>query len=325
MNAEIRSVVERSIISSLEYILSHQSANGSWVDWSLPTGESDAWTTAFVGYKLALIPKGFKDIVIESTDIASEWMLGHSKSDEGWGFNDKIGSDADSTAHAILFLTSCGAAIPERSYGRLKEFQGRDGGFSTYSPGEGFGSWTMSHPDVTPVALLALLTKHGGIDSTICLGIDYILRQRTPEGLWNSFWWDSPLYSIERNLAFLDAVSAYSDTARTLENLLQIRPRNAFERSLMISSILYADSRSPPIKIRELVRQLLVEQQPDGSWRSRSILRLTNNSCSEPWNCKDCGPLFSDPHNLFTSATVLGAISRVYELNEKISQRGDYR
>jgi hypothetical protein len=318
MNAETIGAVERSIISSLKYILSHQSANGSWVDWSLPTGESDAWTTAFLGYKLASIPKSFREIVIGSMDIASEWLLGHRHSDEGWGFNDKTGSDADSTAHAILFLASCGATIPERSYERLKEFQGRDGGFSTYSLGDGFGSWTISHPDVTPVVLLAFLTKHEGIDSIIRQGIDYVLRQRSPEGLWNSFWWDSPLYSTEKNLMLLNSFNVYPDKDRTLESLLQIRPKNAFERALMISSILYADPRSPPLKIRELLHQLLVEQQPDGSWRSEPILRLANNSCSEPWNCRDCCPLFADPHNLFTSATVLGSLSKAYELDQNV-------
>ena len=37
---------------SVDYVLSRQHADGSWVDWELPPGQSSTWTTAYVGGKL---------------------------------------------------------------------------------------------------------------------------------------------------------------------------------------------------------------------------------------------------------------------------------
>jgi hypothetical protein len=261
-----------------------------------------------VGYKLASLPQHLKAKAAPHLRAASDWLLRHPFPEGGWGYNEAVGSDADSTSFAILFLASAGRPVPETAYQRLALHQSPDGGFSTYLTGGGTGSWGVSHPDVTPIALLAMLTRaaeRGSLDK----GIEYVLGHRTPVGVWNSFWWDSFLYGTEASLAFLRAVQVETVAPTGLD---QIVPAHAFEAALLISSLFYADPRGLPAAPCDLVGRLMAEQEVDGSWKSAPILRITRSNCLEPWTSGDAGPLYPDPRRLFTTSTALHALSRMY-------------
>ena len=304
-----RRALEEGLVAGVDYVLSRQSSEGSWKDWELPPGESRVWTTAFVGYKLGGLSESFKGRSIGARRAASEWLLKSIFPDSGWGYNEAVESDADSTAHAILFLCSEGKRVPKESYRRLSEFQCADGGFSTYIAPGGTGSWVVSHPDVTPTALLALLTKYSRKDRLIQSGMSYVI-QSASSGCWNSFWWDSFLYSTAANLSLMQRAGVRFDTRRTTEALVQTNPRNAFEVALLLLTLSYADRDTWTAHAKALLDRLLGEQQIDGSWESKPILRVTNTGCSKPWELSDSGPLFRDPNRLFTSCVVLEALSR---------------
>ncbi|HET7060640.1 MAG TPA: hypothetical protein VFI43_00515, partial [Nitrosospira sp.] len=230
------------------------------------------------------------------------------------------GADADSTAHAILFLSAEGIRLSEGSYRRLEVFQSEDGGFSTYQRGDSYGSWCVSHPDVTPMALLALLTRHVEGSVAINRGIDYIIGQRSESGLWNSFWWETPLYGTNACLALLKATGGAESGGKVresmLENLLLLAPGNAFETALLLSVLMRLPDgvHAQPIlsKALALARELIVTQMTDGSWNTAPILRVTRRNCYEPWNEVDPGPLYADPNRLFTSASVVDALARLW-------------
>jgi prenyltransferase beta subunit len=312
LSAKRKEAVERSIASSLEYIFLHQSDDGSWVDCQLPPGWSDAWVTAYVGYKLRHVPGRLRRRTADSTLSASKWLLGNQYPDGGWGYNREAGSDADSTAYAILFLASEGIDVQIRSYKLLMEFQCSDGGFSTYLATGRTDSWRVSHLDVTPVVLQALLTKYVRKTPFIKKGMEYVLKQRTADGLWNSFWWDSFLYGTEVNLSLLDAIGARFDKTKTKESLFRVSPKNAFESALLISCVLFIFTELGEPNVLELVDQLVREQGTDGSWKGVPIIRLTKNGCFEPWTCKDTGTLYPDPKRLITTSTVLESLCKVY-------------
>ncbi len=312
MSAKRKECIKGSIISSLEYILSYISDDGSWADCQLPPGWSDAWVTAYVGYKLRHVPGRLRKRTADSTLSASKWLLRNEYPDGGWGYNMEAGSDADSTAYALLFLVSEGVEVPVRSYKHLMKFQCGDGGFSTYLANSRTDSWRAPHPDVTPIALQALLTKYVRKNPSIKKGMKYVLKQKTVDGLWNSFWWDSFLYGTEASLSLLDAIGARFDKAKTKESLLRVSPKNAFESALLISCILYTFAELGDTNVFELVNQLVQEQRTDGSWESVPIIRLTKNDCFEPWTCKDAGRLYQDPKRLITTSTVLESLCKVY-------------
>jgi squalene-hopene/tetraprenyl-beta-curcumene cyclase len=299
--------LERSIARGVDLILSHQSVNGSWTDWDLPPGSSSIWTTGYVGYRLCSLPQHLKTSAAPHILAAANWLLANASADGGWGYNAIVGSDADSTSFAILFLASAGRRAPEWAYTHLTSYQRPDGGFATYLPGDGFGSWTTSHPDVTPVALLALLTRGVPDRRALYAGIDYVLMQQTPEALWRSFWWNSFLYGTEASLSLLHTAGVEGAAPA---NLSRFPPTNAFETALLISSLLYLDPSGLHDVVLDLADRLVAQQHPDGGWEAAPILRITRRDCFEPWESDAPGPLFSDPRRLFTTSTVLHALSR---------------
>jgi squalene cyclase len=225
----------------------------------------------------------------------------------GWGYNETVGADADSTAYSMLFLSSMKFSIPESAYELLCRFRQPDGGFSTYQPQYENDSWGVSHPDVTAIVIQALLTNQFESGSMVESGIDYVVRQQTAEGLWNSFWWETPLYATAASLELLQHARVRVDLSKTQQRLSLFHPRNAFEAALLLSSRAHAGL--PAEANRQLIDNLIGSQQSDGSWASEPMLRVTRRDCFDPWNRDDAGARFADPSRLFTSVVVLEALS----------------
>ena len=312
MRRRYQGALESAVAACLKYLLNCQSPDGYWTDWQLPPGESSAWTTGFIGYKLHSLPP---DLLLETATArraAAQWLLENESPGGGWGYNETVGADADSTAYGILFLSLEDIEIPDRNYQFLRKFQCPDGGFSTYRSDDGLGSWGVSHPEVSAIALLALMTKYSPRSPIIQRGIKYILGEYPPSGLWNSFWWPSPLYGTEASLSLLCKIGVRFNPAKTFESLIALTPHNPFESALLISCILHTSLAPGFPVVWPLVDQLIAAQQLDGSWNSEPILRLTRRDCCEPWKFADAGPMYADPNRLFTSSTVLGALCQAH-------------
>jgi squalene cyclase len=306
--------LERALCLSVDYILSRQHADGSWVDWELPPGQSSTWATAYVGGKLTSLDNHYRDRASSATARASQWLAGKMFPDGGWGYNEHVDSDADSTALAILFLASAGRTVHDSSYSRLEGFQCEDGGFATFRGRPDLGSWATSHPDVTPSAVLALTTKYSTTSQSVNRGLQSVLDKRTSAGIWKSFWWTTFLYSTERSLSLFEAVRLDIDLQVTRKTLLHTRPQNPFESALLLSSLLWLPDIAKDEDVWPLVDQLVEDQAPDGSWSSRPMLRVTRRDCLEPWKPGDPDPLFRDQNRLFTTATVMDAFSNLHKL-----------
>ena len=311
MTLQLKEQLKESIRAGLDYVLKLQAPDGHWTDWNLPPGNSLAWTTAYVGSKLGSLPDYCAEKAVCARLAAANWLLRHQFPDGGWGYNETVGSDADSTAFAILCISSAGLEVPDVAYEHLSQYQCADGGFSTYLVERMSNSWSVSHPDVTPIALQALLRKHSIGDSTVRNGLDYVVSQKTSAGNWNSFWWDTPLYSTEANLAFLRSVMVY-DTTSTEESLCALRPSRVFEIALLVSSLLHIATLRACAAATPLLEQLIRQQRPDGGWNSDLILRITSRDCYQPWACANVDPLFGDAQRLFTSSAALASLATAY-------------
>lgn len=301
---------EDAVAACVEFLLSRQSSEGSWSDWDLSPGRATSWTTAYIGCQLSSLPRQLRGPTLAPRRRAARWLLEHEFDEGGWGYSERVGCDADSTAHAILFLWREEASIPARSYGRLLAFQQPDGGFSTYAPEDrlGSGSWGISHPDVTPVAGEACLTRGGLSTAAVERARGYVER-RCNNGLWDSFWWSSPLYGTRASLAFLTAARATANLAATRSALRRTPTANPFERGLLLDSFLLAASGAGGA-VDGLGKVLVHEQLADGSWTSVPVLRVTDRNCETPWAQRRAGALYADTDRLFTSATVLAALCR---------------
>jgi squalene cyclase len=295
-----------SIEGGLHYLRSNQTDAGFWSDWQLPPGESRMWTTAYVGYRLSMLPRIARATVDEHLTHAHAWLRASELPDGGWGYTEQTGADADSTSLALLFLHSRGDDVA--SEGRLCAYQQPDGGFSTFTRDASYGSWVLSHPDVTAIALLALKRKSLAFTDRMRCGLGYLRQRQRADGLWNSFWWTSCLYSTEAALAFLHAAGEITDRTRITSALRAVPTPTAFESALLLLCLIRLGKADDPLAM-ECVRTLQSKQLPDGSWASGPILRLTSRDISEPWLTEDAGPLFGDARRVFTTATVIPALS----------------
>lgn len=294
--------IEDRVRAGVGFLLDGRSS-GCWTDWDLPPGRSTTWNTAYVGLKIAGLPARFGAPASPALRSAARWLRRRELPGRGWGYSDRTARDADSTAHAILFLSRVAAPIPDGTYLSLLRYQQPDGGFSTYGADEGLGSWGNAHVDVSAAAALAVRPVADAFERTV----GYVLGRRRPDGLWNSFWWSSPLYATRASLALLQAAGATVDLAPTRTTLRRARPGNAFERALRLEALDLCGEG--PALTDALAADLAAEQLADGSWPSAPVLRVTRRTCTEPWRDPDAGELYADPDRLFTSATVVAALA----------------
>jgi hypothetical protein len=307
MMTGLRDDIEAAVTRGLGFVLGHQDVAGSWTDWELPPGPSPDWTTAYVGFRLSGLGLPFRPGLVGRLDQAARWLLGRRFADGGWGYNETVESDADSTALAVLFLASAGCPAPDEAYAHLSRFQQPDGGFSTFIPDGLTGSWGLSHPEITPVVLLALRTRpNGAQEDVLARGLAWIRRARRTDGTWHSFWWSTPLPATEANLALLAALGT---PERPPAALAQWDPGDSLEAAHLLS---ISAAAGPSGRVETLARRLIAEQAADGSWQSAPALRVTSRNSARPWEEPTPGPLFADPRRLFGTATAVGALGTLH-------------
>jgi hypothetical protein len=299
--------VELAITAAGRYLLAKQSADGAWRDFLTEPGVADAWTTAYVGLCLLTLPRDARTGDWQpSLERAANWLAGQINRFSGWGYNAKCPPDADSTAHAILFLRHCGVGVPLQAYRRLLSFGRPDGGFATYLVPSAEDSWGISHPCVTPVVIHALLTCLACDAPPIVRSIEYIRVGQEANGMWHSFWWSTPLYSTAVNLQA--AVELGLDIERTslTRSLEALRLDTSFDLALLLRCLASAGQLAEAARVTESLLRL---QEPTGGWPSSPILRVTRRSCFAPWHERDPGILYADQECLFTTATALRSLA----------------
>jgi hypothetical protein len=304
--------LSQAIDGGLDFLLRGQHADGRFVDWAMPPGPASAWPTAYVGLAITELPEGARQRGAAATHAAAHWLQENPDAGGGWGYNDNVGADADSTAFALRLMARKDLPIAARHVDRLLSFRHGDGGFSTYASDAGVGAWGQCHVDVSAACGSALEALGAAVAPELrerCA--DFVATRCRPDGLWPSFWWRSPWYATHAALTLLKTAGA---TLRPLESTCfqgEDQPRNPFERALALECSLLAAARleAPAAALRS---DLLAVQQADGGWPSAPVLRLARRDCAAPWAMADGGPLFADPRRLFTTATVLRALAAAF-------------
>jgi hypothetical protein len=270
-------MMRRAIEAALGFLLSAQDADGAWRDFDLPPGAADAWTTAYAGR-----------CVREAASEANVAMLAHARvflqhqaKIGGWAYNRACPPDADSTAHALIFLSE---PSPKHVVALARFFR-PDGGVRTYvwpPPGHGWGD---AHPEVTATALRALLRW---------LPSDHELIRRSIAWLspgQEAYWWDAPHY-LPLELLRLRALVPDGP----VKALPDAPGQTVFDIALALECAVLMGRRGD-----ELARALLRMQLGDGSWPAGSILRL-------PEPTGRGAAVYADNRRVFTTATALSAL-----------------
>ncbi len=261
-------------------------------NFGLSHGDSTAWSTAYVARLLQQIDpervKGSVEILSNLQNI-----------DGGWGYNDSVPSDADSTANVLLFLKQSGL-IDEEKYSHaikfLKLHQHENGGISTYTQenlqamgyrGEG---WSMPHVCVT--ALVAEVFEGDEKEKAL----HFLQSQRQFDGSFPAYWWASDVYATYQAMKIIGADS------QVIEYFKSIGYENIFDLSIKIQAL-----ASLGLDTETLVNELLKKQQEDGGWSSSPILKIPRPEI-KPGEVTTNVEIANDKNRLFSTVNALLAL-----------------
>lgn len=319
-----------------QFLLKSQGADGLWRDFLTPAGEASEWPTGFVGTALV-----FAEVDRSAFRRATDTLVANQNDDGGWGYNEDVPSDADSTACVLRFLALIGdrGSSCERAVRFLCAHQRtEDGGIATYrdagpirrfmgvGPWMRFRGWCQPHTEVTAMAGRALVTaapreRRVEVDAAW----QFVRSRQCADGSWSSYWWTSPHYTVLQavELALLLRDQAPVDRAAAWAIRTQQEDggwsapdvaTSAFATALSLSILVNARASRQPIE--RAVERLVALQESDGGWPSHPIMRIPlpgdahpNRRRRWPFSGLGRGIVVSDQHRTFTSAACLTALA----------------
>jgi hypothetical protein len=180
------------------------------------------------------------------------------------------------------------------------------GGVATFS---GPGAWGVAHWDVTPWAYLGLAPgDRKRLRQSFLTGLRDNLQD---DGLWRTYWWRTPHYATFLTLEALDELELPEPAAA--------QPRghgvdNAFDLACALGAQrLRGASRAD---LGAPLRELLWRQHHDGRWPGHANLRVTDDTCYEPW-VEPVGTCYEDDAGTITTATALRALVHFLEPSDR--------
>ncbi|MEB0134580.1 hypothetical protein QN362_04465 [Actimicrobium sp. CCC2.4] len=213
--AELESVVAHWLVTRLE-------PDGLWRDFTLPPGRSDFWSSAWIGWGLAHVQSHPQVIWALQTVVRA---LASGARPDGWGYNQRTGCDADTTAWVVRLLAVISPAAAQRALPALLRYVDPFGEAHTFL-NPAYGRWSDTHPDVT--AMVGLAALDGGATPQVLQRIRRAVIARSarfdqPDGTHGqangsplaSFWWSSPAYRLGWTLCLLARCGGIPSELRT--------------------------------------------------------------------------------------------------------------
>jgi squalene cyclase len=333
-NLSASAVLERGI----EFLTSRQGKDGLWRDFLTPAGEASLWPTGYIAGSLRTTRSR---ACSDALHRAAKALIAQQDAAGGWGYNENVPPDADSTACALLFLA--GVDCPEttrlRAMSCLQRHQNpNSGGIATYYDagpirrfmGVGrwmrFHGWCQPNTEVTAMAgRAAAAIESCPQEITLNAAWDFVRSRQREDGSWSSYWWASPHYATLQSVEF--AVLMGGDDVVRRAGLWALRnqnadgawnlpngPNSAFATALSLSILRRAKVDQPSIE--RAVQALSTMLELDGGWPSDPILRIPlpgvldpDKPLPWPFRNRQTGIIIADQHRTFTSATCIAAIA----------------
>jgi hypothetical protein len=294
-----------------------------WRDFLTPAGEASEWTTALVAAALHAVGAD-----ADPLRRAAAALLARQNEDGGWGYNDDVPTDADSTACALLFLSCIGAdeSACARAASCLAAHRRGDGGVATYREAEPirrymgvgrwmrFSGWCRSHTEVTATAGRALGSF---APAAAACAWEYVRARQEPDGSWRAYWWTSPHYSTLQGALLAAARGDAPAVARAAAWAARpVDPLPAFAAAAGLSTLALGDDQAARARA---VARLLALQEADGGWPSGPILRIPTPGDVDPDRRRlrplGRGIVVADQHRTVTTAFCVAALAAADRLD----------
>lgn len=295
-----------AIDRGIQFIRNSQHPDGSFRAFLLLPGASVSWITAHLALLFENIP-GTAPLCL----TAAKYLEATGALNGGWGFNDLVRNDIDSTAQALMVLQRHSLALPPAAVEAVLAAQSPSGGFATFLPSGKdrlpASGWETPHPDVTLI-VVELLRRLGVHEAARRRAIEWLATQ-AGGGRVLAYWWSSRAYSL---WAENFSGTATEDT-RTQAQQMLFACRTAPYLPMLLSVV--ATQNCQDLAWRAPVATLLAAQARDGSWPCTPCLRVTDRG--EYLARKDArGRVHRDSRRLFSTAHSVAALSLFSRLHE---------
>ena len=310
-----RSATVAAIGQAVDYLMAGQSQDGAWWDLTVSAGSSGPWLTSVVGEILAALPRRVQSAgLLRCLERAADLVERAELPEGGWGYNEALPADCDSTAQCVNFLHALGRPVSPRAVDCLRSLQRPPGAFLTYVGAPAGHAWGTVHHDVNPVAVRALAAVAGIEDPAVAAGLKVMLGGLSFWPVWPAFWWKTQSYGAYANLLCLSQIGRLAEVPATRrgEIIGLLAAGDALEAALGgIVSLLLGEEGAAPFH-QTAWRHLVKSQNGDGSWPATRSLRVVNCDCPAPWEQPDerlAGPSYCDRRRIFTTALALRCLS----------------
>jgi len=227
--------VKQAIGSAKEFLMGCRDEDHLWRDFEIRNyGTSVDWVSSYVGLSLNQ-SKAPKEYLQETAKVL---LARKTPLVNGWGFDEKVVPDADSTSFAILFLSKCGYEAELKSARDfLLQHQTEEGSFRTYLPnlikpflkkGITEEGWCSGVADITATALQALRRN--------VRASQYLTKSIEREGFWRSYWYTHDIYATTQSILALKKIKSAKEQVTMAEHwfMMQEIPNIPFYIALSI-------------------------------------------------------------------------------------------
>jgi hypothetical protein len=330
-------VIERAAVA----LASARGDDGLWRDFQTLAGESCDWVTAFVAYAV-----GRSRALEEAAHQSVRLLYYRQRPSGGWGYNDEVPPDCDSTAWVLLAASTTTLWRPSAIRRALAYIRAHwdpaNRGFRTYNSADGIAAyieapreltagWTSAHPCVTAVALQSVL-MHGvsAHEATIREAVAALREKQDASGLWPSYWWRGPTYGTHHALRALSMAEALAPEVwiRARDGLIACQNADggwgdtpagasyAFASAMGALALLLRPDDDVALDHARRGIEFLVHSEEGGLWPAAPILRIPAPMTSAPaetdlWPVDVLGTntIVTDQRGVFTTAAVLWSLS----------------
>jgi len=110
----------RLLTPAVEFLLDQQCIDGAWREFDLDVGPSTSWATSFTLLCLSYLDQALLGKRrVEAKVKAAKFLIANKRPSGGWGYNENVREDCDSTAYGILALRTNGFVVSTESYAHL--------------------------------------------------------------------------------------------------------------------------------------------------------------------------------------------------------------
>jgi hypothetical protein len=335
----IDKVDKGSLMSAIEkgmcFLLDNRDAKGWWRDFGSLLGESDEWATgsdewvtAYTATAIASIPTR---LAYQAARQAWTLLCNRRQNSEGWGYNDQLPVDMDSTSWGLRLAGALKKASSKRAQSAqhfLRRHIDAEGGLATFSPEFCPQRPVYSRPSIegwcrvhTCVTAAAAVEDYGEKPR------NYLRNHQAKDGSWAGYWWCDDEYPTTLAAEALATYGREEDKRRIKSAgkwvLNKFNPNgaifskahagdSAFATACGLRILMLAGNHSGSHdSIIRTVNWLIGRQNKKGYWPRSARLRVPPPYAMKPE--KNTREMFVvlDHKRIFTTATVLTALESV--------------